>query len=52
MVRVTPQVGVWIEILITLVLIVTRIVTPQVGVWIEIGQAAENVYVASKSLLK
>ena len=33
---VTPLVGVWIEISITIISTFTRLVTPLVGVWIEI----------------
>ena len=35
-IAVTPFVGVWIEIIITLELFLSLIVTPFVGVWIEI----------------
>ena len=34
--RVTPYVGVWIEIVLLLVYLLCDLVTPYVGVWIEI----------------
>ena len=41
MLKVTPLVGVWIEIIRTAVIIKALNVTPLVGVWIEIWEVAE-----------
>ncbi len=48
--KVTPRVGVWIEMFTTLIQSLTTNVTPRVGVWIEIVKQIEKSVKALESL--